>query len=644
MKNNQAGANGKEASRTSITRREFVRNAGAATALAGMSMLLPRYAFSFQAPDYQPGVNMPGLKEFDLHIAATPFQVGRRRVVATTLNGTIPGPLLRFKEGDDVIIRVSNRLREDSSIHWHGILVPPEMDGVPSVSFSGIEPNSTFEYRFPIKQYGTYWYHSHSAFQEQTGIYGPIIIDPMEPDPYTYEREYVVMLSEWTFEDPAQVLDNLKKQGNYYNLQRRTVGDFFRDVKRWGLKETIRERLEWGKMRMDPTDILDVTGATYTYLVNGMAPDTNWTGLFRPGERIRLRFINAGGATTFDVRIPSLEMNVVHVSGQNVQPVMVDEFRIGIAETIDVIVQPQIDRPYTIFAEAADRSGYARGTLATRAGMSGSIPIRRKRPILTMMDMGMQHDMGGMQDMAGMGGMGGMNQGGAAANAGGAMAGHNMSSMAGPDATLLQGMDAALFASAATIRTTGLRAPGSLPNPLPHEMDIHAPDNAAAPMVVQSRLHEPGTGLGEDGRRVLVYTDLIAWERRPDFRAPDREIEIHLTGNMERFMWSIDGVPFERAEDIHFTFGERIRLTMVNDTMMQHPMHLHGMWMELENGRGEMIPRVHTVNVKPAERMSLLIHADAAGRWAFHCHVLYHMEVGMFRVVNVSQPVAAGGQ
>jgi CopA family copper-resistance protein len=625
-----------------MTRRQFVRTAGAATALAGMSVLLPVYARSgVTAEAVLPrGVRRtPGRAEYDLDIATTPFPVGRKRAVATTVNGTVPGPLLRFREGDDAIIRVRNLLNEDSSIHWHGLLVPPDMDGVPSVSFAGIHPATTFEYRFPIKQYGTYWYHSHSAFQEQLGLYGPLIVDPAEPDPYTYDREYVVMLSEWTFEDPAQVLDNLKKQGNYYNFQRRTVGDFIRDVKQMGLKETVRERLEWGRMRMDPTDILDVTGATYTYLLNGMAPDSNWTGLFQPGERIRLRFINAGAATTFDVRIPSVEMTVVHVSGQNVQPVKVDEFRIGLAETIDVIIEPPLDRPYTIFAEAADRSGFARGTLATRAGMEGPLPVRRRRPTLTMMDMGMQHE--GME----MSGAAAMNHGaaspGAAANATTEMAGHDMASMSAAPANLLTGMDAALFATAATIRTAGLRPPGTLPNPLPHEADIHAPDNAAVPQVVQSRLHEPGTGLGEDGRRVLVYTDLIALDRRTDFRAPDREIEMHLTGNMERFMWSIDGVPFDRSEDIHFTYGERIRLTMVNDTMMQHPMHLHGMWMELENGHGEMIPRVHTINVKPAERISLLIDADAPGRWAFHCHVLYHMDVGMFRVVEVSQPATA---
>jgi len=619
--------------RSTISRRDFVRTAGAFTALAGLETLLPNYARGANSGVISEGVGaVPAVKNFDLVIGETDFVIGKRRAVATTVNGTVPGPLIRLKEGDDVVLRVENQLDEDTSIHWHGLLVPPEMDGVPHVSFDGIKPRTTFEYRFPLKQYGTYWYHSHSGFQEQTGIYGPLIIDPAEPEPYTYDREYVIMLSEWTFENPSKILDNLKKQGNYYNFQRRTVVDFFRDASRDGLGATIRDRLMWGRMLMDPTDISDVTGATYTYLLNGHAPDNNWTGLFRPGERVRLRFINAGAATTFDVRIPSLEMTVVQVSGQNVRPVTVDEFRIGIAETFDVIVQPQLDRAYTIFAEGADRSGYARGTLATRAGMTAPVPPRRKRPVLDMMDMGMQHGTDADSSDADQGSS-------SSSHAGHEMPGHDMGSM-GADATLLRGTESATVASS-TIRTGGLRAPGTLPNAMPHDSNKHAPENAAVPELVTSRLHEPGTGLGDDGRRVLVYADLIALERRPEFRAPDREIEIHLTGNMERFMWSIDGVPFEHAVPIQFTYGERIRLTMVNDTMMQHPMHLHGMWMELENGRGELIPRVHTINVKPAERVSLLIDADAPGRWAFHCHVLYHMEVGMFRVVEVSQPISS---
>ena len=415
-----------------VSRRGFVRAAGALTALAGMEALLPAYARA------RPGshgalpltdARAAGVQEMNLLIRESPIQIGRRRAVATAVNGTVPGPLLRFREGDDVVLRVSNALADDSSIHWHGLILPPEMDGVPGVSFTGIEPGGTYVYRFPIKQYGTYWYHSHSAFQEQTGVYGPMILDPAEPDPYSYEREYVIMLSEWTFEDPARLLDNLKKQGDYYNFQQRTVPDFLRDVRRNGLAVTLRERREWSRMRMNPTDILDVTGATYTYLMNGVSPATNWTGLFRPGERVRLRFINAGAATTFDVRIPGLPMTVVHVSGQNVQPVETDEFRIGLAETFDVIVQPQEDRAYTVFAESADRSGYARGTLASREGQTAPVPRLRRRPLLTMMDMGMDHGamagMGGADaGMAGMdhGAMGGAG-GAAAAPAGGPMSG-----------------------------------------------------------------------------------------------------------------------------------------------------------------------------------------------------------------------------
>ena len=623
-----------------INRRRFLRAGGAAIAVGGLHTLLPDYAsgsiarFTAQGPERASSNSLQAraVSEFDLTIAKTPFSLGGKRGAATTVNGTIPGPLLRFKEGERAVIRVSNELKDTSSIHWHGLLVPPDMDGVPGLSFPGIASGSTFVYDFTLKQYGTYWYHSHSAFQEQTGIYGPLIIDPAEPDPNMYDREYVVMLSDWTFSDPAHVLDNVKKQGNYYNRQRRTVGDFFRDVSTNGLGATLRERKEWGRMRMDPTDILDVTSMTYTYLMNGVGPDANWTGLFKPGEKVRLRFINAAAATTFDVRIPSLPMTVVQVSGQNVQPVTVDEFRIGLAETFDVIVEPTSDRAFTIFAETNDRGGFARGTLAPREGMSAALPPRRKRPLLTMMDMGMSGmDMGG-HDMNGMA-MGS----GTPPHAAGGMSGMDMPGMSASSAELLQGRDTAMFAVAAARRTGGLRAPGTLPNSLPHEMEIHSPENASAPMVVANRLGEPGVGLGDDGRRVLVYTDLRAYERRPDFRAPDREIEMHLTGNMERFMWSIDGKPFDpHAPPIRFEYGERIRLTMVNDTMMQHPMHLHGMFMELENGHGDLIPRVHTINVKPAERLSLLVTADAPGRWAFHCHVLYHMEVGMFRVVEVS--------
>jgi CopA family copper-resistance protein len=634
-----------------VTRRTFVRTTGALGLVAGAGMFLPKYAHALMAgvghaPALKPRF-VDGTAVYDLDIAERPISVAGRRANAITINGTVPGPLLEFTEGQDTLLRVKNRLDEDTSVHWHGLIVPPEMDGVPGVSFPGIHAGTTFEYRFPLKQYGTYWYHSHSGFQEQLGHYGPIIIHPAAGYPYQFDREYVVVLSDWTFENPHRVLDKLKKQGNYYNNQRRTMVDFFKDVSRSGFMPTIRERLMWVQMRMDPTDLLDVTGATYTYLMNGMAPGSNWTGLFKSGERVLLRFINAGADTFFDVRIPGLAMTVVQVSGQFVKQVETDEFRIGNAETFDVIVQPQ-DRPYTVFAEAMDRSGYARGTLTPREGWNAPIPARRKRALLTMADMGMAHgDMAGM-DMSGgasaaSGAMAGMSHGAQPAS----MPGMEMSAASVP-ADTMAGMDhrggsgagdLAKYAIAGISRTEGLRAPGTVPGMLDHEPGTHGPENAAVPMMVRSRLGEAGSGLGGDGWRVLTYAQLQALENRHDFRAPDREIEIHLTGNMERFMFSINGRPFTHdMPPIRMNFGERVRLTMVNDTMMNHPMHLHGMWMELENGHGELIPRIHTVNVKPAERLSLLINADAPGRWAFHCHILYHMEVGMFRVFEVSQP------
>jgi CopA family copper-resistance protein len=541
----------------------------------------------------------------DLRIARTPIRVGGRRGEAVTVNGAVPGPLIRFREGGEAEIRVHNALDEDTSIHWHGLLVPNGMDGVPQVNFPGIAPGETFVYRFPLRQYGTYWYHSHSAFQEQSGHYGALVIEPRTPAPFTWDREHVVVLSDWTFEDPHRVFAKLKKQPDYYNLQRRTLRDLFRDARTSGLGAAVRDRLEWGRMRMNPTDLSDVTGATYTFLANGAAPRDAWTAQFRPGERVLLRFVNASAATFFDVRIPGLAMSVVEVSGQNVEPIETEELRIAIAETYAVIVEPREDRAYAIFAEALDRSGYALATLAPRPGMRAPTPERRRRAILGMADMGMDHGEHGDAHRE-HGNPGGRDH-----------AGHGQAAGARP------------------------RLPGALPEPAPHGPDHHGPGNAAVPMVTRSRLVEPGIGLGEDGRAVLTYAMIRALEPRSDFRAPDREIELHLTGNMERFMWSIDGVKASDAPPVAVRFGERIRLTLVNDTMMNHPMHLHGMWMELENGQGDRIPRVHTVNVQPAERLSLLFTADAPGPWAFHCHVLYHMEAGMFRVVRVSEPGAA---
>ena len=594
-----------------LDRRAFLRFGGAAGLLAGLDTLVPGYA-RFGLGDLRnpsPQILDGSLGPIDLTIAETPVRIGDRMGKATTINGTLPGPVLRFGEGDEAVIRVTNALEEDTSVHWHGILVPSGMDGVPEVSYPGIRPGEMFEYHYPIGQYGTYWYHSHSGFQEQLGHYGPLVIDPAAEEPFEYDRDYIVVLSDWTFEDPHRVMARLKKRPDYYNYQKRTVSDFFRDTADQGFFSALGDRLRWGDMRMNPTDISDVTGATYAYLMNGLDPGSNWTGLFRAGERVRLRFINAAAASYFDVRIPGLPMKVVQVSGQHVQPVETDEFRMAIAETYDVIVEPTADVAYTVFAEAMDRSGFARGTLAPREGMSGDLPVRRSRPLLTMADMGMAYG-----DMEGMEGMEGTNMGGADAD----MPGMSMAS--------------------------GLRAAGTIAAAREHGPDGHGPGNAAVPMNVSSRLHEPGLGLGMDGRRVLVYTDLRALEANPELKEPDREIELHLTGNMERFMWSIDGKTFSQVEPIRVRLGERIRLTMINDTMMNHPMHLHGMWMELENDRGVSIPKVHTVNVKPAEKLSVLFTAAALGPWAFHCHILYHMDAGMFRVVEVVADEVAEGQ
>jgi CopA family copper-resistance protein len=572
--------------------------------------------------------------EYDLVIDKRSINLTGQARTAIAINGSVPGPTLRWREGEDVILRVTNRLDEPTSIHWHGILLPAGMDGVPGISFAGITPGATFTYRFPIKQSGTYWYHSHSEFQEQAGMYTPIIIEPARPAPYRYDRDYVVMLSDWTDEDPHRVFAKLKKLSGYYNFQKRTVFDVFRDAAATDWGPTIADRLAWGRMRMDPTDIADVTGYTYTFLLNGQPPAANWTALFKPGERVRLRFINGSAMTYFDVRIPGLKMTVVQADGQDVQPVTVDELRIAVAETYDVIVEPGENRAYTLFAETMDRSGHARGTLAPRGGMTAPVPERRPRPLLTMADMGMDHGAmghgaakpdqgsGAVHPGHGMGGAPAMNHGGADH---GAMRDHQSTKAEAP-------MDhEAMGHSAPAGSNDGMQ-------PLIHGPDHHGPGNAMVAMVAKSRLAEPGLGLeNTPDHRVLLYADLRSREPGYDRRQPAREIELHLTGNMERFMWSFDGKKFSEAEPIPLRYGERVRFTLVNDTMMNHPMHLHGMWSELVNGAGPHQPRKHVINVKPTERISFDVTADAPGEWAFHCHLLYHMEAGMFRKVIVAK-------
>lgn len=603
-----------------ITRRDLLKGMGSLGLLAAFESLVPANA---QTSDIQQIPRKAG-EPIDLLIADQKINLDGRAGSAMTINGSLPGPILRFKEGEDAVIRVTNNLRETSSIHWHGLLVPPGMDGGPGVSFAGIKPGETFTYRFPVRQYGTYWAHSHSGGQELLGVYAPIIIDPIEPEPFRYDRDYVVMLSDYSFVNPARIISNLKELGNYYNRQRRAVGEFFRDAWSKRFSVALSDYEAWSRMRMDPTDLADVTGVTLHYLMNGLSPASNWTGLFRPGERVRLRFINAGASTYFDVRIPGLKLTVVQADGQYVQPVEVDEFRMAPAETYDVIVEPQEHKAYTVFAETMDRSGYARGSLAPSTGMAAEIPRRRPRPTLTMKDMGMA-----MSERSGMD-----------------MAGKKSDSK-------MPGMDMPPSAAKETPKMDNMQMPGMEMNdmtkseipgitPVPHAKDQHGIGNQIVPMTTQARLGEPGVGLGEDGWRVLVYTDLKSLRMREDKREPEREIELHITGNMERFMWSFDGKKYSEAKTpIPFRYSERLRLTFVNDTMMAHPLHLHGMWMELENGNGHFIPRKHTVNVKPAERVSVAITADARGRWAFHCHLLLHMEMGMFRVIEVSDKTRA---
>ena len=601
-----------------MARRDLLRGAGATGLLAGLAGSAPAYA-------QVPTAGAPGLASvvgspIDLIIEKVSLQVDGRVGSAVAMNRMVPGPLIKLREGDDAVLSVTNRLSETTSIHWHGLIVPPGMDGVPGVSFAGIRPGETFVYRFPVRQSGTYWCHSHSGGQELLGLYAPLIVDPLRPDPFRYDRDHVVMLSDWSFEQPEQIIANLKKQSGYYNYQKRTVGEFVRDSGRDGVAAAVGDRMEWGRMLMDPTDFADVTGATYTYLMNGLAPAANWTGLFRPGEAVRLRLIDAGAMTIFDVRIPDLKMTVVQVDGQNVRPVEVDELRISPGETYDVVVRPG-NQAYTIFAETSDRSGHARGTLAPQAGMSAAVPPRRPRPLRTMADMGME--------------MAGMAMGGAAK---GASTPSGAPETAGSGAHAGMAMPAAGGSAMPGMGDSAVAAPGLPGSPaVVHGPDTHGVGNSSIAMSARSRLDEPGSGLGNDGWRVLTYADLRSVVAQTDRREPGRAVELHLTGNMERYSWSFDGKKYSEAPaPIRFRYSERLRLVLVNDTMMDHPIHLHGLWMELENGGGPNQPRLHTVLVKPGERLTVAITADAPGRWAMHCHLLLHMEMGMFRVVEVA--------
>ena len=534
----------------------------------------------------------PGVLSGDsiaLTVANSHFATGGRSAHAITINGTVPAPLIRLREGQKVRLSVTNQLKEDTSIHWHGLIVPFQMDGVPGISFPGIAPGETFQYEFPIRQSGTYWYHSHSGMQEAMGHYGPIVIDPVGVDPVQATREHVIVLSDWSPVHPHVQLKRLKQSGGYYNMQRQTLAGLLK-----GKDQPLRERIDWGKMRMDPTDISDVTGSTYSYLVNGHGTAENWTGLFTPGERVRLRIINASAMTNFNLRLPGLAMTVVQCDGQHVQPVETDEFQIGIAETYDVIVQPTDARAYALIAEAIDRSGLVRATLAPQIGMVAAIPPLRARPLLTMKDMGM--DMSGM-DM-GQGGVIDLSQ-----PANDSMAGHSMKML----------------------------DPSVAP-----EVPM-GPGVATLSSMPADRTADRPTGLEDVDHRVLTYADLRALEPNEDVRTPTRALDIHLTANMERYMWSFDGVKLsDGADPIAFRHMERVRVTLINDTMMPHPIHIHGHFFQLITGEDAAHnPRKHTVNVLPGGKVSFDLTADALGDWAFHCHMLMHMHAGMMRVVTV---------
>ncbi|MGH1427855.1 MAG: copper resistance system multicopper oxidase [Arenicella sp.] len=686
----------------SLSRRRFVTGLATSTALGlmGASPLL-RTARAASASNQSKPQVLSG-KRFDLNVGYTAVNFTGKTRQATTVNNSLPAPVLRWKQGDTVTLNVHNNLAEDSSIHWHGIILPSNMDGVPGMSFAGIKPGESYQYQFTLNQSGTYWYHSHSGFQEQTGVYGAIVVDPIDPEPYAYDRDYVVLLSDWSDTKPSKIFANLKKLPHIYNMNERTLRDWQREVSEKGFNAVRADRAMWGQMRMSDRDISDVTGATYTFLMNGQTPAQGWYGKFNKGEKILLRFINGSAMTFFDIRIPGLKMTVVASDGQYIQPVSVDEFRIGVAETYDVIVEPSTEQAYTLFCQSIDRSGYARGTLAPHPDMAAQIPEMDESPILSHTDMGMSHGNHGSHganesssctpEHAAMGhctiseqahdhgshstnhhanhnakesaensctpehaAMGHCTMpsevsSNMPSNDHGHHAGHHQQhAMANKPEPSCTAEHAAMgHCEMPEEQTHGHhnnqkivqnfasgKAGYGTTKPISYDNVKMGPHIDMLAESAQYRLDDPGVGLRNNGRRVLTYADIFNLNKTPDPREPSREIELHLTGNMSRYMWSIDGVRGMKADPIMMKYGERVRITLVNDTMMNHPVHLHGVWSDLETGDGEYIPRKHTVVVQPGAKISYLVTADARGKWAYHCHLLYHM-MGMFREVHIT--------
>jgi CopA family copper-resistance protein len=560
--------------------------------------------------------------QYNLTVDPVTIDTGEFTRSGIGFNGASPGPVLRFKEGEDVTINVTNNLSESTSIHWHGLILPYQQDGVPGISYNGIAAGETFTYNFPITQSGTYWFHSHTGFQEPDGAYGAIIIDKKKREPFRYDKEYVVQLTDTHPHSGDRIMRNLKMMPDYYNRKQRTFFDFFKDTEEKGFGAAMADYKAWGKMRMMPTDIEDLQG--FTPLINGKSADQNWTGLFKPGERIRLRFINSSAMTYFDIRIPGLKMTVVQSDGNNVQPVPVDEFRLAVAETYDVIIHPKEDKAYTLFAETMGRTAYARGTLAPREGMTAEVPKMREAPLLTMADMGMAHE--------------GMNHG--AMMSGGKMDHSKM--MAGgahkmPDGTVMK--DGTMKGM-----VDGKMAAGG-GHKMPDGTMMKGMDHSA--MATADPFYAAGSGLAPsaaNGGKFLSYNDLRAQKPLYKLRDATREIELRLTGNMERYSWSINDVKYEDAEPIRLQYGERVRFKFVNETMMTHPMHLHGMWSILDTGKGKWNPIKHVVSVSPGTTVYMETEVDAPGQWAFHCHLSYHADSGMFRKVVVEGgPRADGG-
>lgn len=613
-------------------------------------LMLPLF-FLLAGSTAAPGA-LGAVREYHLTIAQEDVRIRDNTAGAMTINGQIPGPTLYFEKGDTARIHVTNEMNAATSIHWHGLLVPPSMDGVPFVTQVPIQPGATFVYEFPIRQTGTYWYHSHSELQEQSGLYGSIVIDDGR---HPVDRAYVVLLSDWTTEDPHEVLRTLKRGSHWYALEKGASQSIFGAAKAGRLGDYFSRELQ----RMPPMDIADVA---YDYFLSNGRPETALAA--EAGEKVRLRVINGSATTYFHLNFSGGPMTIISADGQRVEPVKEDLFLIGVAETYDVLVTLPERGAYELRATAHDGSGVTSTWLGQGEkhpartiprpdlyepmahGDAGSVLALTPAAAMGMSDARVEagafdhpgtghggHDMGlgempAAREHPGQHGGGGSMARGMPDHHGHGVA-HKpehdaMPRESSPSAHVHGQMPAAEHVGHEQMPAAGAHV--SAARPFSHRFGLLEADVASRPELASE---------GGKERPSTPYARLKAAEPTdPPAGAPVREIRLTLDGDMQRYTWFIDNQPVSEADTIRVREGEVVRFILINRTMMHHPMHLHGHFFRVINGQGDRAPLKHTVDVAPMATTVIEFYTDEIGDWLFHCHLLYHMKSGMTRLVH----------